>query len=267
MSMVEGYNSSVTVAHGLRNVLLVWILPAAAMIVLGALAIVKPDATWIGSSFASIATTLRIAVGFLSLVTTIASIVWMVRVWSNVRRVGKRAKVGALDLFKRHVGFVLLGMALLIGSVFSGNAAPILALAGGVLLWIGVSFIPFLILAAMRLFWRAGSPPIGLEEELPHYGIVWFASWFGYSSMVGIAEVPELPILVASALIVLQGIACLVAAVTGARLVVEIAERQDERLQAIINQLGSENDREKTVTSSQIESAWENSEGLVSFQH
>lgn len=265
--MVEGYSSAVTVSHCLRNLLFVWVLPAAAMIILGALAVVKPDATWIGSSFASVAAALRVAVGFLSLATTITAIVWLVRVWSNVRRVGKRAKVGAFDLFKKHVGFVVFGVVLLVASIFAGNAAPMLALAGIVFCWLGISFVPFLILAAIRLFWRSGSPPIGLEEELPHYGIVWFASWFGYSSLLGMAEIPELPVLAASLVIILQGVSCLVAAVTGARLVVEIAERQDQRLGAIINRLGSEDEREKTVTSNQIESAWEDSETLVSFQY
>lgn len=265
--MVEGYSSAVTVSHCLRNLLLVWALPAAAMIILGSLAVVRPDATWLGSSFSSVATALRVAGGFLWLLTVIMSIVWMVRVWSNVRRVGKRAKVGAFDLFKKHVGFVVFGMVLLVGAFFAGNAAPMLALAGVFFMWLGFSFIPFLVLAAVRLFWRSGSPPIGLDEELPHYGIVWFASWFGYSSFLGLAEIPQVPIQIASLVLVLQGISCLVAAITGARLVVEIADRQDERLSAIINRLGSEDEREKTVTSNQIESAWEDSETLVSFHY
>ena len=267
MNMVEGYSSAVTVSHCLRNLLLVWALPAAAMIIFGALAFAKPDATWIGSSFASVAVTLRVAVGFLSLITIITSIVWMVRIWSNVRRLGKRAKVGAFDLFKKHVGFVIFGTILMVAAFFAGNAGPMLLIAGGFFLWLGFSFIPFLILAAIRLFWRSGSPPIGLEEELPHYGIVWFGSWFAYSSLLGVAEVPELPVQAASLAIILQGVTCLVAALTGARLVVETAERQDERLGAIISRLGSDEDREKTVTSNQIESAWEDSEALVSFHY
>lgn len=262
--MIDGYDSTVTISAGLRNVLLVWTLPGLGLIAAGlAGLLVGNDSSLVTDSFGDFAVALRIGTGLLSLVTIITSIVWAVRTWSNIRRVGKRAKVGAWDVIKRHLVFMVASVFFFVMGLITQSVA-ILVFAG-LLLYLAMSFVSFLILAMVRLFWRTGSPPIGLEEDLPHYGLVWFSTWLLFSSFAGAGEYKGFSIQLASLLTIGTGFCCTVAAVTGAKLVGEISRRHDERLAAIIDTVDLDPDARPEVTSQQIESAWNSSESLVSF--
>lgn len=262
ISMVDGYDSTVTISAGLRNLLLVWVLPGLAMIIVGFMGMLRTArSTFAVETFDAALVSLRFGSGLLSLVTIVVSIVWAARTWSNIRRVGKRAKVGAWGVIKRHGWFMLLAIMTGIMSLFY---PPLLLVSVGAMFF-AFSVVPFLVLALVRLFWRTGSPPIGQEEDLPHYGILWFVSWFIYSTLSGSGEYSGLSIDQVSVILIITGISCVTAAVTGAKLVTGISQRHDERLATIIGGLDLDQDEATEVTSRQIESAWADSENLVSF--
>jgi hypothetical protein len=262
--IVDGYDSTVSISAGLRNVLLVWVLPGLAMTFLGLGGIFAAGGgSLVRTSFTELVFAIRVGTGLLSMLTVIVSIVWSVRTWGNIRRLGKRAKIGVWDVLKRHGLFFVASPVLLILGVFVN---PVLFIMGLIALYLAFSVGPFLVLAVIRLFWRTGSPPIGLEEELPHYGIVWFTSWWIYTSLAGLGEFEELSLRAASMITAAAGVSCVVAAITAAKLVTDISRRHDERLAAIVSsvELDTE-DEQQEVTSQQIESAWAVSETLVSF--
>jgi hypothetical protein len=149
VSMVDGYDSTVTISTGLRNVLLVWVLPGLAMALLGLAGILNPGGgALVQDSFSEMLFALRVGTSLLSLLTVVVSIVWAVRTWGNIRRVGKRARVGAWTVVKRHLAFFLISPFLFIGGAFLN---PVFFLIGAVVLFLGMSLGPFLVLALIRL--------------------------------------------------------------------------------------------------------------------
>ncbi|MFT7598359.1 MAG: hypothetical protein ACI8TP_001280 [Acidimicrobiales bacterium] len=267
VAMVDGYDSTVSISAGFRNVLLVWILPGIGMLLASFIGLVRPGRSSFGDDvFNTTLLAIQAGMALLSLVTIIVAIIWAVRTWSNIRRLGKRAKIGALDVMKRHFIFFVSSVGLGLLSLFLESIRVPLLVVSALTMFLAFSFIPFLILALVRLFWRSGSPPIGLEEELPHFGLIWFVTWFAYSTLAGsFTEYAGFSLTILSTVLLVAGFSCIVAAVTGAKLVTQISRRHDERLLSIISNLDLERDGKTEVTSSQIESAWENSESLVSF--
>lgn len=265
VEMIDGYDSTVTLATALRGILLVWLLPGLAFVILGGLGfgnstrlMEDQHLRWLGA--------VRAGTVLLWVTTAVAAAFWAVRTWGNIRRLGKAARIGVFKIFMRHVWFfvssIFFGVAAIVNSA---NARLFLTLS--VLMGIVASaFVPSVMLAMVRLFWRSGSPINGgLVDELPPYGTAWFATLYAYSSTEGLYTVPQLAGY-ENLITIFSGLCCITAALTGAKLVLAISRRHDERLQMIITQVETDDSREASVTSNQIESAWASSENLVRFE-
>ncbi len=260
--MVDGYDSTITVSTALRNVFYIWVLFGMVMVVVGL--------NGIGNEFNEHQTRVllatRVAVGALELYTLVLSAIWVARCWSNVRRLGKTARVGYWQIAKRHLMAVPIMIVLWIVMIFvpSFRLFGLLAIVGcGVflsLMWVAMAY------QTVNMLWRTSSPPTGLEEGLPHYAVVWVVAWVLHSSAMGMVESGAANPSSASLAMMLGGLLAMVAAVTASMLVVAIARRQDDRLFVIINQVDGD-DENKVVTTKQIENAWSDSERLVQFEH
>ncbi|MDA3039407.1 MAG: hypothetical protein O3C27_07710 [Actinomycetota bacterium] len=264
VEMVDGYDSTVTLATALRNVLLVWALPGLASVILGGMGfgnssrlMADQHVRWLGA--------IRAGTVLLWVVTAITAAFWAVRTWGNIRRVGKAARIGVFKIFMRHFWFFVSSIFFGVAAIVNGSNARLFIMLSLLMGLIASAFVPSVILAMVRLFWRSGSPVNGgLVDELPPYGTVWFATFYAYFSTEGLYSVPELRDY-EHLITIFSGLCCMTAALTGARLVSAISRRQDERLEMIIAQVEIDDSREGNVTSHQIESAWANSESLVRF--
>ena len=262
--MIDGYDSTFTLTAALRNVLLVWTLPGLANVALGALLLSRSALVggeegdrWLGAVQAGML--------LLWVITTIVAILWAVRTWGNIRHVGKLARIGLWKILRRHVWFFVASIFFAVGAAVNPTNGRVFLAFALLTSAIAGAFIPALILETVRLFWRTGSPVNGgLVEELPHYGMLWFASFVVYSSTNSAYTFP-LTAANRSLLTMVSGGCCIIAAVTGAKLVTDISRRHDRRLEMIISQAEPDDQRDRSITSHQIESAWADSESLVRF--
>jgi hypothetical protein len=266
--MVDGYYSGLTVATGLRNLFWFWVIPGGLLTVLGVLALSRHRFSSEDDLLVQAITSIQMGMALLGFFTVVAFIVFAVRTWANVKCLGKRTKIGYWSIFKRHMLASVLGFAATIGAGFMPDVAPILVPLAVVLFVYGGSFLWGWFFEIIRMFWRSGSQPTGVEDELPHWGVGWMAALFVYSSSAGYVEAyrtsPRLFALVA----ILNGVSCVIAALLAAKLVVELSRRQDERLATILTQLDRERgETSEPVTVKQFESAWETSEKLVRFDY
>ena len=265
VEMIDGYDSTVTLATALRNVLLVWVLPGLALVILGGMGfgnstrlMEDQHVRWLGA--------IRAGTVLLWAVTAVIAVFWAVRTWGNIRRVGKAARIGVWKIFMRHFWFFVSSIFFGVAAIVNSSDARLFIMLSLLMGLIASAFVPSVMLAMVRLFWRSGSPVNGgLVDELPPYGTAWFATFYGYFSTDGLYTVPQLRSY-EHLITIFSGLCCMTAALTGARLVSAISRRHDERLQMIIAQVESDDSREASVTSNQIESAWASSENLVRFE-
>lgn len=265
VEMIDGYDSTVTLATALRNILLVWVLPGLAFVILGGMGFGNSTRLmddqhlrWLGA--------VRAGTVLLWVTTAVAAVFWAVRTWGNIRRLGKAARIGVFKIFMRHFWFFVSSIFFGVAAIVNSSNARLFIMLSVLMGIVASTFVPSVMLALVRLFWRSGSPINGgLVDELPPYGTAWFASLYAYSSTEGMYAVPQLAGY-EHLITIFSGLCCITAALTGAKLVQAISRRHDERLKMIIAQVETDDSREASVTSNQIESAWASSENLVRFE-
>ncbi len=264
--MVDGYRSTATIAAALRNVFLIWTMPAVMLVCLGVLALDRHRYSSVDDTVIRSIGALQVALSLLSFGTLLGCIVFAVMSWNNVRCVGKSTRIRYWDIFKKHLSAFGMAIACFVVSIFFSDLAPVF-LVMAVLLWVYSGlFLWSVLFEIVSMLWRSGSPPVGYEDELPHWGIVWMVSLVTYFSIVGYDEVAAAQPRLYAILTIASGLSSFVAAILAARLVVAISLRHDARLSAILTQLDADSGNDGgLVTSKQIESAWERSQALVSF--
>lgn len=264
--MVDGYRSTATVATAMRNVFLIWTIPAVALALLGTLALDRHRYSSVDDTVIRSIGALQVSLSLLSFGTFVGCVVFAVMSWNNVRCVGKSTRIPYGDILKKHFSAFGLGIVSFVVSLFFADLAPVFRLIA-ILLWAYSGlFMWSWLFEIVRMLWRSGSPPVGYEDELPHWGIVWMVSLLTYFGAVGYDEVSAAQPRLYAILTIVSGVSAFVAAILAARLVVAISQRHDARLTIILTQLDADSGNDGSlVTSKQIESAWERSQALVSF--
>lgn len=271
LSMIDGYDSIETLSTAMSTIFLVWLLPAfgalfVAFVGFGA----GTDADSI-STFRQLIQTLQVAEAVLGFFTVCMFVYWVFRARENVRRLGKRPKIGLGQIFLRHCAAVLVAVgafavAVLVPSLFT--AGVVVGLLS--LVWFGLMF-NMMSFSAVQLLWRTSSQPTGSEDELPGLGLVWIVTWVISSWALGAVQTPsgaEVSFSVGTEAIALaiHGFALGAAAFSIALLIRQIAARQESRLLAIIAYVDVDvAGANGAVTTDQINNAWDASNNLVDF--
>lgn len=260
VAMVDGYDSITTIATALRNVFFVWVVAGIVMVGVGLISLGTAGVDESDRLLLSV----RAGSGLLNLITVILSIVWAVKAWSNVRRLGKKARVGYGTIFLRHISAIpVILVAWIVAAVAPSTVRLVVVIMIGALIYMSL-MTTVMTYQTVSMLWRTSSPPTGYEEGLPHHAVVWVVTWTAYSSLLGVVESARFSTATNSLFVMLAGGFCIVAAGLASRLVMEIARRQDARLAMIISHV--EDGEEATmITGVQIESAWAASESLVEF--
>jgi hypothetical protein len=263
IKMVEGYESTITMAAMVRNTMVIWSLYSLVLIATGFTTLSASDTTTAGRRAIRMAEAIRNGSGLLFVITIIITVAWLSRCRMNVKHLGKSPKIGVWLRLKSHVGAAVLGgFTLLMALLSPGNATLFVMLTAG--LWVYASlWLQFLMLDTVRMLWRTSSPPTPQEEDLPHYAFAWIVSWVLFSSTIGLEEGVDLTSTQLAPLSIFSGITCLVASATMARLVMAVSTRQDRRLEAIITDNEDFDATLTPVTTSQIAKAWNDSENLI----
>ncbi|MEZ5378109.1 MAG: hypothetical protein R2733_16500 [Acidimicrobiales bacterium] len=265
-NMVDGYRSTATIAAALRNVFLIWTIPSVALVLLGVLALERHRYSSVDDVVTRSISALQVALSLLSFATFVGCVVFAVLSWNNVRCVGKSTRIKYWDIAKRHISAFAMGIVCFVVSIFFADLAPIF-LVVAVLLWAySGMFMWSWLFEIVRMLWRSGSPPVGYEDELPHWGIVWMVALVTYFGCNGYDEIRAAQPKLFAILTIISGVSAFVAAALASRLVVAISQRHDARLTTILTQLDADSGNDGSlVTTKQIESAWERSQALVSF--
>ena len=264
VKLVDGYDSSVTLAAVVRNVLLAWI-PAGLVLVGTGIAELDPVRSDIaGLEIARLGDAARSGLGLLFVLTVVVVLAWVTRSRMNVKHLGKSPKVGLWKRIKTHVLALLFGIAALVGTIIAPALAPILVVAGIALIFYAQLWFHLLMFDVVRMLWRTASPATGQEEDVPHYAFVWLVGWISFVGLLGLGDVRVDRLEVGGFVSIGAGLACIATAATGAMLAPAISRRQEDRLQSIIGGVEDDDDRsQKPVTTSQINDAWSASEGLI----
>ncbi len=265
-AMVDGYRSTLTISTALRNVFLIWTIPSVVLILLGVLALDRHRYSSVDDSVTRSIGSLQIALSLLSIATFVMCVVFAVMSWNNVRCVGKSTKIHYWDVFKRHLKASGLGVVCMIVAGISSDLAPIFIILAALLWTYAGMFVWGWIFEVVKMLWRSGSPPVGYEDALPHWAIGWMVALVIHFSTAGYEEVQGSQPRMFAILTIVSGVSGFVAALLAARLVVAISQRHDARLTTILTQLDADSGNDGAlVTSKQIETAWEDSQSLVSF--
>lgn len=267
LQMVHGYESTFTLAAMVRAVFLVWVLVGFALIVAGFKAYTADALSPSGRDAFRMLDALRSGPVLLFVFTGLLTATWLTRTRMNVKHLGKKAKIGLWKRLTNHVLAAFVGVAVLIAAVLIPPLFRTFFIAGIGLLFYSQLWFHLLMLDAVQMLWRTSSPPVGQEEDVEHYGLIWFWSWVVFSSLFFAEELHTLSPRVVAALSVIEGITCILAAVTAAKLVTGISERQDQRLYAIIGNVDDPDRALAPVTSDQMQAAWDESEGLIHIPH
>lgn len=261
--MIDGYDSAVTPAAAVRTIMLVWLIPALAWIALG----LASMAAGSSDDFANrdqLARSIQSASATLLGVTFVAITIWAVKSYFNIRRLGKKAGIGVGPFFKRQILSMVMvtvgGVGYFVSEDLQSSFLTILILGlAGV--------VPMFSLEGMKMFWRTSSPPVGLEDALPHGAIIGFAGAIAHlAALRWLVLETSIGYFTESILMMVAGIMLGVSAVFLAPIFGQVAARQENRLQAIISNVDVTPQRAaKPVTNEQISEAWQSSENLVSF--
>lgn len=262
MTMLDGYNSTVTVADGLRLVHVFWIAAGGVMLAVGATNVssgAREPSTMVDA--------LRSGAGLALVLTVVAWMFWAIQFWANIPRVGRKARLGIWDLSKPFLvtgtlagiaGLVALGSESLRGRV--GSAALLLF---GLTLMI----LPRVALETMNLFWRSGTGVGEPSSGPPLPAKAWVGATWVLVLGVVVGGVADLDGRQAALGVIGLGLAAIAAGVCGVIVFPQMSERIDDRVSAIVSEVEGDAapDDGVGVSDHQIESAWADSEGLVNF--
>lgn len=264
--MVEGYDSTFTISVALRNVFLVWTAYGLLMLVLAILALATNPSGDPTASVQGLLSAMQTASGPLFLLTLVMCGGWMSKSVANVRRLGRKANFGVFARLKRHIVAGCLGFMAVLFAVFIPPLALTLVLVAAGLWIYSALWFDLVLLDAVRMLWGTSSPPQGQHEDVDHYVLVWFWSWFLFVPFLSADITPATvsPTL-ANVLLVVAGASCFVSAFLASRLVMDISRRQDDRLFAIIREVDDEAD--KPVTDQDITAAWNRSATMLDLPY
>ena len=265
VEMIDGYDSSITPAAAIGNITLIWILPALGWVLLGMASMAAGDLSSIGNQ-RQLVSALKTGSLLLLAVTFLFATIWAVKTYSNIRRLGKKPGIGAGTFIKRQL-FAIVGV--IVGAV-GYVASPDYKSSFLTILFLGLaSVVPVLSLEGMKMFWRTSSPPIGLEDALPHAAVIGFGAVFGHLAALRFVLLADFTSFFTHAIImVLAGLLLGLAAYFLAPLFAKVSIRQEDRLAAIISNVAADSeDSAAPVTNEQISEAWQSSQELVSFDY
>lgn len=261
-STTHGYDSTVTLADGLAAIHLVWIAIGLLLAGLGTNAFLldvgEPSTLLRG---------VRAGAGLVMVMTVVVWVYWAIRNWSNLERVGRKARLTLSAIIPRYLG--MLGVAVVAGLValgVEGFRRPATALAAMAFIGSTAGF-PVVARHLLRTFWSAGAPVGEAAGAPPVLVKIWLiAAWklVWLLVLTGMSGLDSHQIGAAS---VVAGVVAIGLGASGFRLMPLISTRFDERLVGMIENVGVDNSyRQPEVTSQQIQSAWADSEALVNFQ-
>lgn len=270
--LIEGYDSAVTLASGVRILLVAWLVPAIGSLVVAVMSLLEQSDLQAGSTADRVLAGTRSVSIALFLTTAVAVPYWTTRVWSNLSKVGPSPRLPVWSRLRFHlVGFGLAVLGLILRSFVGGEDGVVLERVTFIMILVGfvvgLSVIPVLLVDLYRLLWRRSAGPTSGSTDIPAEVV-----WLGFALVVALSatvsrgqESAEL----ATILLMMQAVAAGVSGVIGARLVAKISQRQDARLLYILASSaegrGQPRVRTGPVTDSQIDSAWEDSDRLVTF--
>ena len=271
LSMIDGYDSTETLSAAMAGVFLVWLLAAAASVAVAFMGFVAGTDADAISDFRSMVRTLQVAEGLLGLFTAAFFVYWVFRARENVRRLGKRHKIGLGRIFLRHIAALVIGFVALVVA-FMVPAAATLGVTVFVvsMLWFSLMF-SMMAYASMQMLWRTSSAPTGTEDELPALGFVWLVTWVLSGWTGGVQQQNDnivIGVETAAIGLALHGVFIAIAAFTVSLLVRQVAARQESRLDAIISYVDIDvAGTHGAVTTDQINDAWDASDNLVDFNN
>lgn len=269
--MIDGYDSIETLSTSMSAIFLVWLLPAVGGLLVAFLGFgAGTDADSI-STYRGLVTSLQVAESVLGLFTVAMFVYWVFRARENVRRLGKRHKIGLGRIFVRHIAALAVGFVGLVAAIFIPPVATIGVVVFVLsILWFSLMFT-MMSHASVQMLWRTSSAPTGSEDELPGLALLWIVTWV-VSGWTGgaLQQQPgsnvEIGVATSAVGLAIHSLTIGIAAVAIALLVRQIAARQESRLAVIISHVdvdvaGSNG----AVTTNQINDAWDASGGLVDF--
>lgn len=262
VAMVQGYDSTFTLALALRNLFLVWTLYGLAQMVFGFMAFAAdPLSTSAGRAERTLQA-VHTGGWVLLLFTFVVSGAWVAKSIANVRRLGRKAAIGVLGRIRRHILAMCFGFVAVMFGLFIPSLAIALFVVAFALFFYSQMWFHLVVLDVVKMLWRGSSPPNGQQEDVDHYVLIWFSTWVLFVSCLG-ADVSgaDLASRTFAAVSIVGGAACVVSAILASRLVIEISRRQDARLYAIIREVDEE--YAPPVTDEDIEAAWNRSAGMI----
>ncbi len=267
IDIVGGYESAITSSATLTSLLRVWLLPGFALVVIGMGAMAIGPGSSATDQLLDAYAALSYGITVLTMFTTLVWLFWAVEAASNVPKLGRSAAFGQASIVMRHLPFGILGGALLVVAARIEALESMLSVLGGVgLLW-GMLLPAALAHGLVAMLWRTAA--MGeLSSEKPNQEVtIWFV---GLALFVFASAAREfMTDISAQSLAFLAfatGVGILLAALTALRFVDTIAERQEERMFAILNTFGNdEPDGASPVTAQQIQDAWSASSELFTM--
>lgn len=264
--MIDGYDSSITPAAAIRNICLMWTIPAVGWILLGMGSMAAGEASKMQNR-EQLINAIKLSCILLLAVTFIFATIWAVKTYANIRRLGKKPGIGTGKFFQKQIFSMI---AITIGTI-GYFASPTYQSSFLTILLLGLAaVVPMFSLEGMKMFWRTSSPPIGLEDALPHGALIGFGSIIAHLAALrwivlgrGLAS-----FFTESLIMVFAGLFLGTAAYFLAPLFAKVSIRQEDRLAAIISNVDADSETTAApVTNEQISDAWQSSEELVSFDY
>ena len=260
--MVQGYDSTFTLALALRNLFLVWMLYGLAQLVFGIVAFAANPLSSSGASSERALQAVHTGGWVLLLFTFVLCGAWVAKSIANVRRLGRKVSIGVIGRVRRHILALCLGFVAVMFGLFIPGLSLVLFVLAFALFFYSQMWAHLVVLDVVKMLWSGSSPPNGQQEDVDHYVLIWFSSWVLFFSCMG-ADVSgaDLTPQTFAAVSIVGGGACVVSGILASRLVIEISRRQDARLFAIIREVDDE--YAAPVTDQDIAAAWNRSAGML----
>ncbi len=264
--MIDGYDSSITPAAAIRNVTLMWMIPAIGWILIGMGAVAAREPSNM-ANHDELVGAVEMASALLLGVTFVFATIWAVKTYSNIRKLGKKPGIGFGKFFQKQI-FSMVAIAIGTIGYFAVEEYESTFIT---LILLGLAaVIPLFSLEGMKMFWRTSSPPIGLEDALPHGALIGFGSVIAHLAALRFIVLGSSLVEFSNTAFVMifAGVSLGSAAFFLAPLYAKVSIRQEDRLAAIISNVDADAEASaKPVTNEQINEAWQSSEQLVSFDY
>ncbi len=270
--LIDGYESTVTLSAVTRNVLLAWLIPAAGMIVLGIETYRGQGARLSEDQLVRLLASTHFASALLLVASIAVLLMWTMRSWLNLAKIGPKPALSIWPKLRLHLPAFAFGViGTLLRSVLGAESvvAQVMMVIG---LVGGLAIVPILLIDTYRAIWQRSTSPKSGSIEMPTRTIVLVFSLVIAVSIVVLNKIfgdgaISISGDIAWFMTVGEGLTVGCAGWTAATLVNEIGRRQDTRLVYIVESSREEKAGSQIVTDSDLDSAWEASEGLLEFEY